>query len=495
MKRHILSIAIFLFLGQVIWASGSKFTLILPQTAFVPGERVWFGLGNEAGNEATYLELNLYKAGTRLIVEHQYIKVDTLFGTYSFTLHPDISAGSYVLSLSTAAINELAIVSESAQMIHVMSQDPETKYQVFADGVQGQFGDLAISRNITTRQVCEIPGSTGQASISYVVQKNYDTGRSVFYYENPGMKPDTCFRTYLSAKNTQNIFAFFPESRKTQKVSQGENGAISVVLKPGLGDGGFNLIDVLTGEDRNDAVLQSYALPSFNAKLAELDVDSRKTLASLHDSSLKREKLNRIFHSDRYFELHEDDGIAQIKSDNHYEMSEYLEFESLELYLREVVLPVRLRKSKEGRFINVLNGDFKKWLPGEAIIFIDGRLVKDHEVFLKMSWKDLKSIDLFRSIGKLKQYYGALGRNGIVEIKTNDAGAPEVKYANALPLKRINFTQVDIHSTEPELSAIHYFGKPGMPSLIHGDDQGQFTYFEVSDKGQTSPLFSYSVTK
>jgi len=166
-----------------------------------------------------------------------------------------------------------------------------------------------------------------------------------------------------------------------------------------------------------------------------------------------------------------------IDADNKYELKNYQEFESLMLFIKEVVLPAKLvttHKNKEQLEIIILSGVNKKWYPNKALLMVDGLPIHNHAMIKDLVWKDISSIQLFRKIETLRKYYGSMGRNGVIEISTKNNSNQEIPKINLI--ENIEMVGIRKDDTRPFLKPLQFLGEN--TDFTHGDRIGKFYVFD-----------------
>ena len=179
---------------------------------------------------------------------------------------------------------------------------------------------------------------------------------------------------------------------------------------------------------------------------------------------------------------------STLLADKVYNTADFANMIDIEEFLKEVVSFVKLRKSKNGLTVSMLNEN-KIYYNDSPVYMIDGWLTFDQEAALNIPIKNITRIEIFRDMKTLNQEFGILGNNGVISFYTNSKQAvPEgVNTSNITSFEGISkpqyFSIPNINSSRtPDFRSLIYWtdsvstvnGKSTI-SFTHSDDIGEFT--------------------
>lgn len=104
------------------------------------------------------------------------------------------------------------------------------------------------------------------------------------------------------------------------------------------------------------------------------------------------------------------------KADKDYVLDEYVRFPTMEEVLREFVLEVKVKKSKDRFRIEVLNVPYNVFFDREPLVLLDGIPVFDTNVLMALDPLKIRNIQVVSR----KYYFGSMVLPGIVSLNTYD---------------------------------------------------------------------------
>lgn len=174
-------------------------------------------------------------------------------------------------------------------------------------------------------------------------------------------------------------------------------------------------------------------------------------------------------------------------------LADYEYFPTLPLFLKEVSTALKYRKVGKGSYgFKMFNAtpDKRVFHHGSPIFIVDGQLTRNSDFIAAIDVNEMETLDLFFNDDDLKEYFGPMGRSGIVYLttKSKELNVPAedfediftVNGVQALPTFPI---QQDFDQSEiPHFSPVVYWhpdlkadaqGKCAF-SFEHGHDKGSF---------------------
>ena len=469
-------ISIFLLLFTLYCSNlfgNQRIHFALPQNVFTKGELVPFLLkGIDPNYNQLPVTITVHACKDLKLVLQQHLLLNNKNPSYTLTLPEKMYEGSYVISAYVLEFNKPKIIESHAIVFHVIDQGISDQYYTFREA-KSIISDSSIEK---TKVKCreKLTNINPTDNIKFSVDQSY--------YVKPKMKSeihtgiaDTLHRLYFKSDRVNNLIAFFQHNRKPLNlVASNDNNFISGELSPDELHQKHFVFDAFTNKPI-DLSAEVIPLPFLVSDFVSMDTNEIDHINGLSNNASLNQKINHLL-----FEIPIINNLlpdVKIDADNTYELKNYQEFESLMLFIKEVVLPAKLvtaSKNKEQLEIIILSGVNKKWYPQKALLMIDGLPIQNHAKIKELVWKDISSIQLFRKIETLRKYYGSMGRSGVIEITTKNKSTPENLKLNLI--ENVEMFRIKIDDTRPFLKPLQFLGEN--TDLIHGDRIGKFYVFE-----------------
>lgn len=145
-----------------------------------------------------------------------------------------------------------------------------------------------------------------------------------------------------------------------------------------------------------------------------------------------------------------------------YVIDEYKSFDFMYSFFNELITPLKFPPQKDGTFSAQLDnptGNFSKntLLSGNPLFIIDGKLTRNADFVANLDMDYIDEVSLYYKTERLKKIYSAMGRSGVISIKTNlrnisipDEDAANVYKINGV-LPKANFPVFDPTTTAANL--------------------------------------------
>ncbi|MEM7369458.1 MAG: hypothetical protein AAF587_12720 [Bacteroidota bacterium] len=170
------------------------------------------------------------------------------------------------------------------------------------------------------------------------------------------------------------------------------------------------------------------------------------------------------------------------KADRTYSPKEYVQFNTVEDFIKEVGGLIRLRKNKAGYNIKLFL-DKNVIADHPPLMFLNGYIVQDLNELIAMDLNLVDRIDVYRRQSTLLREFKTIGRNGVVAFYTKDPSIRPAK-GNDLELqgfqKRATVWAPELEKGRPGFSPILYW-HPGISSQASAshifestDDKGEY---------------------
>jgi hypothetical protein len=476
---HRISIVLLLLLVNINNLLGvQRIHFAIPQNIFTKGEKVPFLL--KAINPSYHqlpVTISVHSCKDLKLVIQQQILIQQQNPSYILSLPEKMPEGSYVITAYILEYNKPKIMESHAIIFHIIDQGISETYYDFKDA-KNMIDNIPNETFIGKRR--ENPIGIGQSDhIKFSVDQSYFFKPKIKSEIQSGTV-DSIHRLYFRSDRKSNLLAFFQHNKKPLNLfASNENGIISGVLSPDEYDQNFIVFDVF--ENKPLDLLSIKIQPPFSSfDFITMNSYDLEHINGLSEDATLNQKINHLLFETPIKNSELTDTI--IEADNRYELNHYQEFESILLFINEVVLPVKLvrtSKTQENIEIFILSSVNKKWYPMKALLLIDGQPIQNHEILTKLVWKDINSIQLFRKIETLRKYYGSIGRNGVMEITTKKnslMNSPKVSHIENLGTVGISSES----DSRAYLKPLQFLSNK--KSLTHGDRKGKFFILEFGDE-------------
>ena len=460
--------------------------LAVPKPVVQQGETVWYGvvLDNYLLREGKYPVLHGYiKDHTGDLIDHWVMRPDSGFFIGQHPFSESLVPGSYVLSVAIWNDSYSQVLEESDQMIHVLGGEDQTYYR-FRDftGALEAGGQSPGSESTPRQSICIQRQS--EPALAFVAMQEWDAWRSwatlraadlsTRYGYAMGVQLDSSIAGAWTVYDLQTMTSSSIDLQET-------GGALTVA--DFTGQKRIQLIGLL-----DNRVLDVKAIPMPDllwkpADLIRLELPV-ETKHQLQDQEEKRALIGNIFGYQNPRHNPATQTISNSRYDDEYDLSKFLPFESLELFIHEVVLPLKLIRKRNIHSIRVLNADTKNWFEDAPVVMVNGILQPDLSPLFNIPYDQCLAIRLYRSLETTRQRFGPLARNGVIEIVTKPTyqaveetltleGLTSNKtYQPAIPL--------GLNDETPVLIPVPMFGmaRSNPVCYTHSDETGAFRYAE-----------------
>lgn len=465
--------------------SQARIQFILPQNMLNQGEDVNFIIASTLENQTQAVTIDVVSASSLTVIKQFFVNTSTSPKNYQIKLNNN-DEGTYIIHAYLRKVEENTVLESHMYTIHVLNEGRFDKYMKFKNENSLVYLTTDFNQSSYVNKREKLFRENKDSALVFAVDQNYLYKPSYKFSSSSGQADHVC-RYFFTDKNVNNIYACYPESKKTVKLNPGKNVGYLDINKEN--DEGFYLFDIfnarkvewqpdfLSYEDlKDDLIMMSPDDISYINSLAQDAGLTKKITYLLEDTKPENSFSESI----------------KINADNYYEQNLYPEFENIPLFLKEVIYPSKTIKSKDDKLkreIILLSGVDKKWYSGKSLLIINGLPENDHEVFLQLKWKDLESVRIYRKIETLRNYFGPLGKNGVIEVLTKNR-------QNSSSLIKPEFlTKESLFLNNPAdpkaaFMPLQFIGKN--TEFYHGDRNGTFKLFEVTND-RVSILKTYEV--
>jgi hypothetical protein len=140
--------------------------------------------------------------------------------------------------------------------------------------------------------------------------------------------------------------------------------------------------------------------------------------------SYQRKKLNALFKI-RDSTMIPSQGIFKSKTiptpDRIVDVEKYDDFEDLSVLFRELNTPLQFKADRAKRIqASIYNPEMNTMLDGHPVFILDGKLTDRADWVAKLPTRQIKKIDIYHSTKILLNYFGLIGKSGLVVIHPKD---------------------------------------------------------------------------
>ncbi len=464
---------ILIFLISISLYSQERIQFILPQNILNQGQNVNLIIASTSEDQIHAVTIDIISTSTFNVVKSFFVKTSPSPKNYQINLTNN-EEGTYIIHAYLRQAEGNEVIESHMHLFHLLNEGITDKYMKFKTENSKVYHDLSNNQSSSVIKREKLFRQNNDSSIVFAIDENYLYKPSFKISGFSGLA-DQNSKYFFADKNINNIYACYPESKKTTKLNAGKNvGYLEINQESNEGFYLFDIFNSIKVEWQPDQL-------SYTHLKEDLVIMSSEDISYINSLALNAGLAKKISY---LLEDPKSENLAsepiKINSDNFYEQSLYPEFENISLFLKEVIYPSKTIKSKNNnlkREIILLSGVDKKWYSGKSLLIINGLPENDHEVFLQMKWKDLESVRLYRKIETLRNYYGPLGKNGVIEVVTKN------RQISSDLIKPMFLTQESMFWNDPTdpkaaFMPLQFIGKN--TQFYHGDRNGKFKLIEVS---------------
>lgn len=457
--------------------------LITSQSIVLPGESVYIGVLTSSElfvkNKAPILHLFLQNQSMGTLGHWSLRPEKSIFITnikIPYALTPD----SYVLSLVLFDESINSVIAEDDRMVHVWGKTIGTLKSF--ENIERDV-DLVMKAAKTRENLCIDP--TPNSFVSFVDASLTSFGSSRQYFNKNKIANVQRNLSYKIKSPNQNIDLQMMYDHHKNNVYQVKYQDLTYGLLTTEDFKGDRPVQWVHAMDMKIESTLQEEYPSLQWQSQELKPmmgNSAEFIEATFEKLRKRLVLKNIFDTEETSNL----SVQKISrlpdetnADNIYEVDKYQPFETLPLFFKEIIFPVKVIEKKSGRDLRIFKADAKEWFSGSPMLILDGSVQSNLNAFFNLSYENVKSIRLFRSKENLIKQFGSLGRNGVLEIitKTHSFETPSVHLAGLLESSPKQNSPQWIAVSEMKLNGLQYFAQKdaiGNNCMQLNDESGKF---------------------
>ncbi len=288
-------------------------------------------------------------------------------------------------------------------------------------------------------------------------QQSFAADNAVF--SDPGkFEQGMVFRGLLRYKATNEpkpitlLTAMTRERVEFHLAKTNESGFFILETPPFEGTRSLQIQDVnLFENDRDSKVVPVIARPPLmkgNPSTLAFTPAIKKYL----EASRERKKFNQIFHLDTAAVIRPEWSIPDYPTPNRsYPINDYVAFKDLEEFLKEVVLPLRIRERKGVKTVRLMREETKEFYELMPLILLDNQIVENRIEFLKRPISGIEKVDLYINSQDLKDHFGVMGRWGVIHVHSKVPDSDQKLNSFTFPLRGLSPTRDYPTKSYPEM--------------------------------------------
>ena len=514
----------FLLLAQMNLLAQEEIQLHIDKPLHVLGDQLWFkAYLNPGAMQATQqLRVDLFTTNGQLAASKR-LPVENQSASGSFDIALDWEEGWYTLRAYTIWGTSPAVKSQTSLSLPIYNEFKERE-QTYSQSnqaeeaasdatllVQLDLDKVLYERRDNIRLSAKLLSATGKAvdgvlSVSVIPKEEADLAIpnlmqpkvKVFQLEDLDAAPEAMEVDY--GQINQDL-----GETRLLAVGMHNHSNNQIEWKSPLENGLFAFENKLEGQQQFQAIgffasvtdkvkeikvkAYSFRLDTDFDQLSNTPLPYSMAIENYLEQSRQRKKYGEIFEIAPVSKIMEvDPGTSLLSADEIYNTADFSNMIDVEEFLKEVVPFTRLRKTKNGLSIRILNEN-KVYYEQEPVYMIDGWLSYDQDAALDIPIKEIKRIELFRSTTALREQFGVLGNAGVISFyTTNKQKRPEgvnaeniVGFNGLSKPKAFEIAKISSNRT-PDFRSLIFWSdflstSNGEVSLnfSHGDDTGAFT--------------------
>jgi len=274
----------------------------------------------------------------------------------------------------------------------------------------------------------------------------------------------------------------------------------------------YALEDKLNSPDYHPSVLEF--IPDsggkFESPYFHSDLPTRTpVIVKYMDQLQKRRKFIELFDLYKPQEI-QYSTVSAMVPDNVYQTKDYQEIYSLEQFINEAIINVKVRTIDGIKTVRLFNREKGGLFEDHPWYMVDGFLTFDEKEILNIQYLDIIEIRLYSKISTITEYFERfMSRNGVIEIITRDVKSTRELKNNpnvveidgfSLPQNFDSTLTLSESKTTPDLRGVIYWS-PDVLTNEHGqgqitiplsDDTGKFAIVVMGTADFHEPVTGYS---
>ncbi|MFZ1791209.1 MAG: hypothetical protein WAT92_22980 [Saprospiraceae bacterium] len=291
---------------------------------------------------------------------------------------------------------------------------------------------------------------------------------------------------------------FHSGAKRIYQLRKAPQDLFYVLRIPGVyGDQKGQFLDVISSANINAEVEQRWLQPIWKCGImqkANLDPKSMALIKSNISKSLIIQSIykNEIALAEK--KIYEVEGV---NADDHIKLTVYQPFESVKLFFTEALPQIKVIKNKNKEDdIKMLNLDTRNPFPESPTLLVNGIIQEKSSDVFDIPYNEVDSISLYRQLKTTRYNFGALARNGVIDIHTKPGYKQKVSpiilscLTEEQAFEKLQ-SNIEEANPEPFLSQLQFIGKPQTTPFCyqHNDEIGAFMVQIVTNAGVKNYYF------
>ncbi len=415
--------------GEIIW-----YQIFLP-AAFSGHERVIHTIVSDA--EGRVLTQHYHKTNGETSVSGYYnVPFDLRTGYYRlafYAVHQQAGGNLYLGKLDVPVYNDF----ESLRTVEIQAEKPQAREAFRVDTLNVSITPSPSELPVRTHgtldiMVTEAQGEPVESIVSVAVTDARMTvgaqlhmGASVTTAQVAELARTPVIKGVLhdaggNPLQVNVLGVFFPRTQRFTYAKSGHDGTFTVALPDFTGAQPVQIINY----PEETKFLRATLSDEVRAERIEQEIVYTEEIIEYLTLSRKRKKILQYFttveQNIRPVEITPD--IQVLKPDFRYVMAEYEPFEDIGAFFTELITPLRFtfrESTYRARMENPRGRTLAQTqLSGEPLFIIDGRATRNADYVARIDLSLVENVDLYFIPANLRQYFQAMGRSGVVIIRT-----------------------------------------------------------------------------
>lgn len=462
-----LLMCILFFTGYAAFAQGSLFRLVPSQSILLPGDELAYAIVSKPGfidpKAAPIFHLVLQDLNKNEI-KRWMIKPEGPVFSSTIDLPVSLVPGTYVLSVALYDDQFTRVLAEEDHTIHVLGQGISNfslfDKQEVNDGLTG-----SVSSTLFTRDMfCE--GSPAQGLYAFcdsmtLAYSSYTAHSLALDWNNVkslNIQRQLGYRILPAVVNDLQLFYDLQAPGVTQvKYLEPQAGIVKMPDFKGIKP--VQWVHVLT-YSTEPKVTQNYPALEWTKDEIKTISPEETSLKQWYDKLQQRALLQNIFDRDTIFQKAKRARPVLVTADNDYDLSKFQPFESLTLFMKEIMLPIKVIDKAKGKDLRILMNTTKEWFAQAPLLLVDGYIQTNAALIYDIPVQDVLSVHLYRNAETLLKHFGPMGRNGVIEVNTKSKGysTPSILLAGLESSTSSLSNNISDRSNEFNAGGMQYFG-------------------------------------
>lgn len=283
------------------------------------------------------------------------------------------------------------------------------------------------------------------------------------------------------------LYAYIPSDNQFFHSAVDMNGYFDLVVPKFFGK---KSVHFFTTNDTNIEV--ELLIPDTNLNTNRPFKVSSSQITTYLENSRLRKKIYTLYakvETPLNFVFTSNTDTSTLKPDRSIRINDYKFFPTLPLFLKEVPTTLKYRKTKGKQYtFKMFNPGFRRreFYTGNPLFIVDGQIIKDQQFIATLDMREIEKLDLFFNEGSLQQYFGEIGKSGVVFISSH-SGRIKLPENNTINISGLSYPPtypIAIESPKSEVPIFRplLYWHPQLQTNSLGECD--FAFIQSHDKGK-----------